>query len=179
MTARTKLATLNGAHTEGGSSPRRRTWSTQERQRIVDAALAPGASVAEAARLNGLNANLVFKWIRRSREGWLDRRRGPRAALQKRAVVIVDETPAFVPVQIFEAPKTAAVLPAPVEVARNPPAWAAVKPRAYDARGPAPSSTAGGLRVGFAGFRRSVPARRRATPADRLRSVWRSGSAYT
>jgi len=117
MTARTKLATLNGAHTEGGSSPRRRTWSTQERQRIVDAALAPGASVAEVARLNGLNANLVFKWIRRSREGWLDRRRGPRAGLQERAVVIVDETPAFVPVQIFEAPKTAAGLPAPVEVA--------------------------------------------------------------
>ena len=114
MTARTKLATLNGAHTEGASSPRRRTWGTQERQRIVDAALAPGASVAEVARLNGLNANLVFKWIRRSREGWLDRRRGPRAGLQ--AVVIVDETPAFVPVQIFEAPKTAAALPAPVEV---------------------------------------------------------------
>ena len=117
MTARTKLATLNGAHTEGASSPRRRTWGTQERQRIVDAALAPGASVAEVARLNGLNANLVFKWIRRSREGWLDRRRGPRAGLQERAVVIVDETPAFVPVQIFEAPKTAAALPAPVEVA--------------------------------------------------------------
>lgn len=115
MTARTKLATLNGADTEGASSPRRRTWSTQDRQRIVDAALAPGASVAEVARLNGLNANLVFKWIRRSREGWLDRRRGPRAGLQERAAVIVDETPAFVPVQIFEAPKTAAALPAPAQ----------------------------------------------------------------
>jgi len=107
MTARTKLATLNGAHTEGGSSPRRRTWSTQERQRIVDAALAPGASVAEVARLNGLNANLVFKWIRRSREGWLDRRRGPRAGLQERAVVIVDETPAFVPTPVEVAPPKA------------------------------------------------------------------------
>lgn len=115
MTARTKLATLNGADTEGVSSPRRRTWSTQDRQRIVDAALAPSASVAEVARLNGLNANLVFKWIRRSREGWLDRRRGPRAGLQERAAVIVDETPAFVPVQIFEAPKTAAALPAPAQ----------------------------------------------------------------
>lgn len=31
--------------------------------------------------------------------------------------MIVDETSAFVPVQIFEAPKTAAALPAPVEVA--------------------------------------------------------------
>ena len=57
----------------------------------MDAALAPGASVAGVARANGLNANLVFKWIRRSREGWRDRRRGQRACLQDRAVVIVDE----------------------------------------------------------------------------------------
>ena len=39
---------------------------------------------------------------------------------------------------------------------RNPPAWAAVKPRAYDARGPAPSSTAGGRRQSR---RRSSPSR--------------------
>jgi transposase len=47
-----------------------------ERQRIVDAALAPGASVASVARANDVNANQVFKWIRRSREGWRDRRCG-------------------------------------------------------------------------------------------------------
>ena len=53
----------------------RRIWSLEERQRIVGEALAPGASVAAVARRHGLNANLVFKWIRRAREGWLDRRR--------------------------------------------------------------------------------------------------------
>ncbi|ATQ68997.1 MULTISPECIES: transposase [Methylosinus] len=55
---------------DGGT---RRTWSLEERQRIVAEALAPGASVAAVARRHGLNANLIFKWVRRSREGWLDR----------------------------------------------------------------------------------------------------------
>jgi len=54
---------------------RRRTRSLDERKRIVEEALAPGASVAAVARRHGLNANLIFKWIRRSREGWRDRRR--------------------------------------------------------------------------------------------------------
>lgn len=58
-------------------SSTRRSWSLEERRRIVGEALAPGASVAAVARRHGLNANLVFKWIRRAREGWLDRRRAP------------------------------------------------------------------------------------------------------
>lgn len=116
MSASTKLATLNAANTESASSAPRRTWSTQERQRIVEAAVAPGGSVAEVARLNDLNANLVFKWIRRSRDGWLDRRLGPRPSTQAPAAV-VDAPPTFMPVRILEASKAAA-LPTPV----NPPA---------------------------------------------------------
>lgn len=50
---------------------KRRTWSLGERQRIVAEALAPGASVVAVARRHGLNANLIFKWLRCSREGWL------------------------------------------------------------------------------------------------------------
>src|SRR5271169_3724147 len=61
---------------DGGAPRKRRSWSLAERQRIVEAALAPGASVAAAARAHEVNANLVFKWIRRSREGWRDRRCG-------------------------------------------------------------------------------------------------------
>ena len=56
---------------------KRRTWSLETRRRIVAEALAPGASVAAVARRHDLNANLIFKWLRRSREGWLDRRRAP------------------------------------------------------------------------------------------------------
>jgi len=54
---------------------KRRSWSVEERQRIVDEALLPGASVAATAQQHGVNANLVFKWIRRGREGWLVNRR--------------------------------------------------------------------------------------------------------
>ena len=54
---------------QDGAGGRRRTRSFDERKRIVEEALAPGVSVAAVARRHGLNANLVFKWIRRSREG--------------------------------------------------------------------------------------------------------------
>ncbi|KAF0129132.1 MAG: transposase family protein [Methylocystaceae bacterium] len=58
-----------------------RRFRTEEfRRRVVAEALAPEASVAVVARRNGLNANLVFKWIRRSREGWPDKRRRKDAA---------------------------------------------------------------------------------------------------
>jgi transposase len=85
-----------------GAGERRRTRSLDERKRIVEEALAPGVSIAAVARRHGLNANLVFKWIRRSREGWLDRRREP--AKEKSVVVAPPEGggPAFVPVKLLE-----------------------------------------------------------------------------
>ena len=69
-----------------------------QRQRVVEAALAPGASVAGVARANGVNANLVFKWIRRSREGWRDRRRALRRSPG------ADAAPSFVPVRLIAEP---------------------------------------------------------------------------
>ena len=50
-----------GGGAEAGARAKRRSRSVAERQRIVEAALAPGASVAGVARANGVNANLVFK----------------------------------------------------------------------------------------------------------------------
>jgi transposase len=91
-----------------GVGARRRTWSLEERQRIVDEALAPDASVAAVARRHGLNANLVFKWIRRAREGWLDRRRAP-AKTTDAAVLAGDGAAlAFVPVKVMELSAAAA-----------------------------------------------------------------------
>ena len=69
-----------------GAGERRRTRSLDERKRIVEEALAPGISVAAVARRHGLNANLIFKWIRRSREGWRDRRREPDGGLRRAAI---------------------------------------------------------------------------------------------
>src|SRR5271165_7447776 len=86
---------------EAGPRVKRRSWSMAERQRIVEAALAPGASVAGVARAHDVNANLVFKWIRRSREGWRDRRRALRRSPG------ADAAPSFVPVRLIAPEPTA------------------------------------------------------------------------
>ena len=51
---------------------KRRHRSKQERRRVVEETLQPGASVAVIARRNGVNANQVFHWRKLYREGRLD-----------------------------------------------------------------------------------------------------------
>ena len=109
---------------QDGAGKRRRTRSLDERKRIVEEALAPGVSVAAVARRHGLNANLVFKWIRRSREGWRDRRGEP--AKEKPVVVAPPEgrAPAFVPVKLLElealsAPPRSEVMAKPARQTRQ------------------------------------------------------------
>ena len=53
---------------------KRQYRSLEEKQRIVEEALAEGASVARVARAHGVNANLVFNWCRLYRAGRLRRR---------------------------------------------------------------------------------------------------------
>jgi transposase len=50
----------------------RRWRSVSEKRQIVQLALEPGASVAEVARLHGVNANQVFKWRRAFERGELN-----------------------------------------------------------------------------------------------------------
>lgn len=52
------------------SGPRRRR-SKEEKRRIVEETLQPGASVSTVARRHELNANVVFLWRRQYREGLL------------------------------------------------------------------------------------------------------------
>ena len=101
-----------------GVGERRRTRSLDERKRIVEEALTPGISVAAVARRHGLNANLIFKWIRRSRDGWRDRRREP--AKEKPVVAALPEGdgPAFVPVKLLELDTPSA--PPPSDVMAKP-----------------------------------------------------------
>lgn len=51
---------------EVGKSGRRkrRSWTLEEKRRIVDESLEDGASIAEIARLHDLNANQLFTWRR-------------------------------------------------------------------------------------------------------------------
>jgi len=47
----------------------RKRWSVEEKRRIVELTLVPGASVARIAQAEGVNANQVFLWRRAYRNG--------------------------------------------------------------------------------------------------------------
>ena len=49
----------------------RRRRSTEEKRRIVEETLLPGASVSRVARRHDVNANQVFHWRQKYREGRL------------------------------------------------------------------------------------------------------------
>lgn len=46
---------------------KRRTYNLQEKRRIIEETLQPGASVSVIARRHDVNANLVFTWRKRYR----------------------------------------------------------------------------------------------------------------
>jgi transposase len=52
----------------------RRRRSIEEKRRIVEETLAAGASVARVARRHAVNANQVFYWRKKYREGQLGKR---------------------------------------------------------------------------------------------------------
>ena len=79
---------------------RRRQWSDDEKARIIEETLVPGARVAEVARRNSVSASLVFGWRRLARDGLLGR-----------------GVPALVPVEIV-APVPATPAPKPSSVSR-------------------------------------------------------------
>ena len=64
---------------------RYRHWSGEEKRSICRETRAPGVSVAQVARRHGLNANLIFKWLK-------DRRFAPTGA--------VETAPVFLPIEI-------------------------------------------------------------------------------
>ncbi len=67
----------------------RRIRTLEEKQRIVEEASRPGASVAAVARKHDVNANLVFGWRRLHRRGLLE---GQRHAPQLLPVRIASPT---------------------------------------------------------------------------------------
>jgi len=48
----------------GAPRRKRRSWTLEEKRRIVDESLEDGASIAEVARRHDLNANQLFTWRR-------------------------------------------------------------------------------------------------------------------
>lgn len=65
-----------------------RRRSIEERRRIMELTLEPGASVTRVAREHGINANQVFQWRRMYRDGLLG---GDRAGSAKLLPVIMSD----------------------------------------------------------------------------------------
>jgi transposase len=55
----------------GGGHVKRIKRTAEEKRRIVEATLVPGASIARVAREHGVNANQVFQWRHEYRKGAL------------------------------------------------------------------------------------------------------------
>jgi transposase len=86
-----------------GGLERRRRWSQDDKARIVEETLAPGAKVTEVARRNGVAASVVFTWRRQAR-------------------TVAQVEPRFAPVQIAAAEaieETSKLLPADDSRARS------------------------------------------------------------
>jgi transposase len=63
--------TLEQAAIENAKQEKRRRRSVEEKRRIVEETLEAGASVARVARRHAVNANQVFYWRKKYREGRL------------------------------------------------------------------------------------------------------------
>lgn len=69
------------------SHVKRQRRSVEEKRRIVEETLKPGASVARVAQRHAINANQIFAWRKRYREGRL----GSRTAAKLLPVAITNE----------------------------------------------------------------------------------------
>ena len=78
----------------GGGRTKRVHRAAEEKRRIVEATLVPGASIARVARENGVNANQVFQWRYEYRNGAGWARQSP---------------PELLPVTIASEPRSVAV----------------------------------------------------------------------
>lgn len=108
---------------------RRRRWSRDDKARIVEESLKPGATVSDVARRNGLSPQQLFAWRRAAhalfnegadtapadRAGHFPAPRQRRTGRQARLSGSGDETPVFAPVVIAsrDLPRSASKAPAP------------------------------------------------------------------
>jgi transposase len=78
---------------------RRRRWSFEDKRRIVKESTERGAVMRAVAARNGICESLLYAWRRQMRDGTLRE----------------SETPAFVPVRVFDAPMNPMSLTTSVE----------------------------------------------------------------
>lgn len=105
---------------------RRRTWSDDDKARIIVESLAPGANVSEVARRSGLSPQQLFAWRREARAlfregGSAVELEGALRSRQKARPVQVsssDEAPAFAQV-VMAVPASSSVPPPSTSSARS------------------------------------------------------------
>jgi transposase-like protein len=64
--------------------PKRRQWSEEERQRIVQASLKAGTTVEAVARLYGVHAGQIYDWRKQHRQRRKAEKRAVLVAVQER-----------------------------------------------------------------------------------------------
>ena len=94
------------AHCAPSSAPAprrsRRSWSDDEKRKIIAEALLPGASVAEIARRHGVNANLVFNWRRSARAACAAGAEVAATSEPARSgAMLATSDPGFIPIGVF------------------------------------------------------------------------------
>ena len=82
-----------------GEVERRRRWSRDDKMRIIEETLAPGAVVTEIARRHSISTSLVFTWRRRAR-----------------LASVVSAGPKLVPVQLTPAAESVPSIEAPAVI---------------------------------------------------------------
>ena len=96
---------------DGRARRRRRSWSEEEKRRIVAETRQPGASVSVVARRHDVNANQVFAWRRRFRD---EERGGGEACAFVPVVVPAEARTGEAPGPVVEVPAAPdAVVPTP------------------------------------------------------------------
>ena len=81
----------------------KRLWTDEEKRSICLQTTAPGVSVAQVARRDAMNANMIFKWLR-------DPRYTPEAGPGGPA--IAPDAACFLPVEIVDRPRNEDPAPA-------------------------------------------------------------------
>lgn len=81
--------------------PKRRKWSVEERQRIVQASLQAGTTVEALARMYGVNASQIYDWRKQHR---------PRVQKGKRSVLLPVHVAEAVPVVVPAAKQECSVV---------------------------------------------------------------------
>jgi transposase len=89
---------------------RRRRWPVEEKLKILDEVLRPGASVADVADRHGVARALIYQWMRKVREG-----RMSGLSLKAEAAAI------FAPVKVEPAAPAPRADAAPCAVVARPP----------------------------------------------------------